>query len=72
MSSRTLARLITPLALAALATAQEETPQITPLLPGDAAPALRVAEWIQGDAVEAFQKGQPYVVEFWATWCSPC
>jgi len=34
---------------------------------GDPAPALSVGEWVKGDAVE-LQKGQVYLIEFWATW----
>ena len=71
MSNRALSLLVAPLALAALAVAQEPA-EPRPLLPGDPAPALRVAEWIQGTPVESFQEGKPYVVEFWATWCAPC
>jgi thiol-disulfide isomerase/thioredoxin len=41
---------------------------------GDAAPPLRVAKWIKGDAVD-IERGKDknvFVVEFWATWCPPC
>ena len=38
----------------------------------DAAPALRVGAWIKGAPVKGFEKGQVYVLEFWATWCKPC
>jgi thiol-disulfide isomerase/thioredoxin len=39
---------------------------------GDPAPPLRVGDWIKGASVKRFEKGQVYVLEFWATWCKPC
>ena len=43
-----------------------------PLGVGDAAPKIEVKEFVKGEPVKEFKKGQIYVVEFWATWSGPC
>lgn len=39
---------------------------------GDFAPSLYINKWIKGIPVKKFEKGNVYVIEFWATWCAPC
>ena len=65
--------LCTVMALASTAGAQESKPTPT-LLPGSEVnlAAVRDADWIQGEGPTAFEPGNIYVFECWATWCPPC
>ncbi len=39
---------------------------------GDTLPFLKVQEWLQGDPIENWQEGHYYLIDLWATWCTPC
>lgn len=58
--------------LAALAPWNAQLSSHADLGVGDPAPPLTVYQWVKGDPVLAFDPGQVYVVEFWATWSRPC
>lgn len=39
---------------------------------GDPAPPLVYSKWIKGDPIKSLDGEKIYVLEFWATWCTPC
>ncbi|MGV6946397.1 TlpA family protein disulfide reductase [Sphingobacterium kyonggiense] len=53
-------------------TADNSAPILRKIEVGDYPPPIKVKEWIKGSNIEKFEKGQIYVLEFWATWCKPC
>jgi len=50
----------------------QDSEQVNKLKVGDEAPKINAFKWIKGGAVNHFDKGRIYVIEFGATWCTPC
>ena len=59
------------LSLSCLLIASSAFAQSKKLKVGDVAPGLSIETWVKGEEV-SIEKGEVYIVEFWATWCGPC
>src|SRR3954467_13415476 len=68
MKLKTISRWLVPTSLAA---AILSTSAAT-LSEGDPAPSLYVSKWVQGEPLKTIGLGTAYLVEFWATWWTPC
>lgn len=39
---------------------------------GQPAPEFKAGRWVKYGPIDRLEPGQIYIIEFWATWCSPC
>jgi thiol-disulfide isomerase/thioredoxin len=63
--------LALPLPLPPKGPPQDFNVQAASLGIGDPAPRLKLGQWVKGKPVVEFERDQVYVVDFWATWCTP-
>jgi thiol-disulfide isomerase/thioredoxin len=69
---KTAPLLLFVIMLHAFAIVSAQSKQSITLQVGDNAPSISMYKWLKGEKVTGFKKGSIYVVEFGATWCTPC